>query len=128
MNKQELFEKVANHLIGQNKRSIDDSGKCKYRGNDGTSCSIGCLIPDDLYTPFIEGLTVFDMVYDNDNFPSFSSCGKLRHIFQRLEIFPHNFELLIFLQTCHDSYEPEQWLQELRKIAIKFKLDANFIR
>lgn len=50
---QEIYDKVLNHLVKQGKKSIDSY--CKYRGPDNTSCAVGCLIPDDEYTPELEG-------------------------------------------------------------------------
>lgn len=55
MNNQEVFDKVATHLFTQGKRATDSLGACVYRGPNGTSCAVGCLIPDELYHPGIEG-------------------------------------------------------------------------
>jgi hypothetical protein len=53
---QETFDFVITHLRKQGKRATQGGGKeCAYRGDDGTSCAIGCLIPDNIYDPEIEG-------------------------------------------------------------------------
>lgn len=33
-----------------------DGGGCEYRTDDNRKCAVGCLIPDNLYAPQIEGL------------------------------------------------------------------------
>jgi hypothetical protein len=32
--------------------------RCSYRTTDGAKCAVGCLIPDDLYDPRIEGKSI----------------------------------------------------------------------
>lgn len=51
---QEVFDKVAVHLLTQKQKSILAFG-CAYRGEDGRKCAAGVLIPDDQYTPQMEG-------------------------------------------------------------------------
>jgi hypothetical protein len=48
MTKQEIFDKVAAHLLTQRRQSVNDcSGACVYRSPEGLKCAAGCLIPDD---------------------------------------------------------------------------------
>lgn len=57
---QQIFEQVVTHLLTQKIRAISAGGNCVYRA--GTSkCAVGCLIPDDIYDPLIEGRTVQDV-------------------------------------------------------------------
>lgn len=54
MNRQEIFDKVATHLIAQGKQSLIDDGEideqfCAYRDLNGAMCAAGCLIPDAEY-------------------------------------------------------------------------------
>ena len=52
MNAQELFDKVLAHsrtMTEKSQRSED--GRCMYRDGKGGECFIGCLLPDDKYTP-----------------------------------------------------------------------------
>jgi hypothetical protein len=61
MTDQEIFDKVALHLLSYAKqgfKSVDDRG-CLYRNGEGLSCAVGCLIPDDLYDPVIEHHPIF---------------------------------------------------------------------
>ena len=34
MNKQEVFDKIVNHMLTQKARAVDDLGTCMYRGNE----------------------------------------------------------------------------------------------
>lgn len=61
MNKQEVFNIVSNHLMTQGERAMSEiEGKmqCVYRAPDGKKCAAGCLIPDHLYHPRMEGKNV----------------------------------------------------------------------
>lgn len=51
MSLQSLFDDVANHLLNQSKKSVNDLGDPACRGVDGTMCAVGCLIPDELFDP-----------------------------------------------------------------------------
>lgn len=55
MTNQEIFDKVATHLLSQGKRSALGGVGCAYRGDGGLQCAIGCLIPDELYRYELEG-------------------------------------------------------------------------
>jgi hypothetical protein len=55
--KQKVFDTVVAHLRKQQTISRFENGKgCAYRGPNGTSCAVGCLIPDELYSATIEEL------------------------------------------------------------------------
>ncbi len=63
----ELSEKIRDHLTKQKARAVADVAnttgdpmgepvsRCRYRGENGTMCAVGCLIPDERYRPEIEG-------------------------------------------------------------------------
>jgi len=56
---QSIWEKIANHLLQQGKQSLSGkTGTCAYHGNDGLKCAIGVLIPENQYSPNIEGQEV----------------------------------------------------------------------
>jgi len=54
MTPQEIFDKVAEHLFTQGVPSINGRGQCVYRGQNGTSCAVGVLIPDEDYRPSMD--------------------------------------------------------------------------
>ena len=107
MTKQEIFDKVAVHLVAQNERSWDYN-TCLYRGPNGLKCAVGCLIPDNEYTPEMETKSaqfVLPMLSDKTLSNSFE-----------LE------EMLSNLQRLHDGWTPEHWPQKLRDIAKEYGL------
>ena len=58
MTKQAIMDKVALHLITQGEASMSyGGGSCLYRGQDGKTCAIGCLIEDAAYSGEMEGDT-----------------------------------------------------------------------
>lgn len=72
MSLQEIFDFVKEALIKQGKPSIDESGKCMYRGADNCKCAAGHLIPDDKYNPKFEGwgcsvTSVFEAIGNPDD-------------------------------------------------------------
>lgn len=105
--KQEHFDKVANHLLTQNKKALDKTGKCVYRAPDGTKCAIGCLIPDELYSPKLESRLVFQDIFDP--------------IFGHLTYEERN--MLDDLQHVHDKSNVENWKEDLRNLANRWNLE-----
>lgn len=123
LSKQEVFDKVARHLILQNAQSVkkysDGDGvmsppACAYRGEGGLKCAAGCLIPDELYSRDMEG-TMFSLIWESDN--------RLQELF--------NFStsvLVTDLQILHDHPSgPSFWPDRLRNLAIKHKLDSKVV-
>jgi hypothetical protein len=123
MNKQELFDKVASHLLKQNKRAAtyDGRGACRYRTDDGLMCAAGCLIPDELYDKVgMEGLAVHSMLRATP-----ALCSHLGLPSEPSELMnDERLELLTALQGIHDGCEPEYWPYRLRHIAYDHHLDT----
>lgn len=59
---QATFDHVLQHMRKQRKRSMKDD-QCAYRGESGTMCAVGCLLPDYAYNSIIEGLPVSRLPY-----------------------------------------------------------------
>ena len=109
MNNQQAFTIVARHLLAQNSASVDTGGdNCLYRGTDNKKCAIGCLIPDELYTRDMEGMTVKSLL------TKFSTLGQL---FKDLSP-----SMLVDLQDIHDYRQVESWKTELQKLAATLNL------
>ena len=53
MTQQQIFDKVATHLLTQGAKSMMGD-TCRYRGSNGAKCAVGCLIKDDHYDPILE--------------------------------------------------------------------------
>ena len=117
MNQQEIFDKVATHLIAQGKRSLGwGADYCAYRGDDGTMCAAGCLIPDDEYKPQFEGIPWVSIAND---VPSFLDAPDEDH------------DLIDSLQLVHDDENywetPETLKDALRDVANCYGLSADVL-
>lgn len=104
MTRQEIFDKVKAHLLKQNARSTGASGSCRYRGEHGRMCAVGCLISDAKYRTAMEGHAARDL-------RSWLSMPS-----------PRTLALLDNLQDVHDGYEPRLWSIELADVAKRFGL------
>lgn len=125
MTNQEMFDKVTVHLLTQNwpstpkpyyPESREKDYTCSYRGhmNGGVQlkCAIGCLIPDELYDPKIEG----------HGFRGLEQFPALKELFAGVDV-----NLGDDLQRLHDIYEPWEWKNRLRTIARSHKLSPAII-
>lgn len=104
-----VFDTVAEHLLKQGKRCVGDTtdaNSCMYRNNEGLKCAAGCLIPDDKYTPDIEGKNWNCLAVKNK--VSYNCCI-----------------LICDLQDIHDGWPPELWLNELHALADARNLDTS---
>jgi len=108
VNRQEVFDKVATHLLTQKRKSMGSSNLCMYRGPNGLKCAIGCLIPDDLYNKSIE--------YSNSfNLPV--------HILDYIGVKERSDRYFLSnLQRIHDNHEPPMWKHKLKEFADYYKL------
>jgi hypothetical protein len=111
MSIKQIINKVGNHLLKQNAKSIDSDNACRYRGDNGMSCAIGCLLPDEMYDPLIEGKGVVSDILK----------ARLKHVVgvknsSRIQ----KLTLLGELQNLHDMYFVEHWPEELAKLKIEY--------
>lgn len=89
---QSIYDTVLAHLRTQGEHAYE-SGRCAYRTRSGQKCAVGCLIPDDVYTPEIEGNAVSAAPKAAvDLFDALEVCGLL----------PFK-DLLSDLQHAHDA-------------------------
>lgn len=102
MNRQEVFDKVATHLLTQMKKSMDDDN-CLYRGPRGLRCAIGCLIPHELIKPSINTKIVNEL-----------PLKILRRIGVQTD---EDIEFLRQLQRIHDREVPDNWKLKLYNFA-----------
>ncbi|RWB08804.1 MAG: hypothetical protein EOQ39_18675 [Mesorhizobium sp.] len=109
MTNQDIFDKVAAHLLTQNAQAREPiSGHCAYRGANSMVCAVGCLIPDDKYYPEMEGKGPSDLHEVYGLFPD------------------ESIDLLNELQMVHDHYDTHEWKDQLYAVARKFDLHAKF--
>lgn len=115
MNRQEVFNKVANHLLKQNAKSLNDDG-CAYRGDKGMMCAIGCLIPDDKYTPGIENISAFSAYEPGKDEVERQILHDILHEVLGAES-REDFDFLDDLQVIHDTASVGIWITELQQFA-----------
>lgn len=128
---QEIFDRVAQHLMQQGQKSLTlDGDRCAYRDPRGLRCAAGILIPDDLYHPDMEKCRVLtddeldgclrsgDMVYYNE---AKRICEALRAGGVRGE---EAFKMVRQLQVVHDHFRPIGWRETLFAIADRYQLST----
>jgi len=104
---QQVFEQVANHLLTQNSKSINQDGNCVYKNENGLKCAAGSLIHEDEY---------------NSNWEDkFWSC-----VARDMGIVNHN-TLITDLQNIHDTNKPDEWLDELTSLGNEYNLNITFL-
>lgn len=115
MNKQEIYDKVYNHLLKQGCAAIEDC-YCRYRTSSGNMCAIGCMIPDEMYDSKMEGDDI-RMVLENfenvSNFFKVESSDDVKFLKELQRA--HDFEL--------DVYGIEGWKRAMRRIALRYNLE-----
>jgi hypothetical protein len=114
MTKQEVFDYVSNHLLTQNKRSVQGYDACAYRGDNNTSCAIGCMIKNNEYLPTMEGLNISQLLHKENINPSLKA-----------RLLPHE-NLLCSLQVIHDMHRSNLWKVKLTTLANEQNLTINF--
>ena len=112
---QEIFNQVADHLMKQGRKSLlmtdNYTALCAYRGADGASCAVGCLISDDFYSEELEGggiMAAVQVALHNSGVPIIDDTF---------------LSLLCQLQNVHDKCEPSRWADDLHVVAMKFGLE-----
>lgn len=111
---QQVYDTVARHIIAQKTAAVSGY-TCRYRTPHGRKCAIGCLIPDDMYDPRMEGYGI-------------------RHFMQEFPgvLPPVDSDLLEALQSAHDinlgHHSFSDWARRMQIIATKWELDSAIIR
>ena len=111
MTLQEIFTKVARHLLTQKVKSFGSDAGCLYRGPNGTSCAVGCLIQEEHYDPELEGNVVNALSVQD----SLNASG--------IQVTPETIHLLEELQLLHDESQPETWPTDLAELAQELGLE-----
>lgn len=119
-NAQKLIAHIRSFLAVQDEASVDARGGCLYRGENSTRCAVGCIIPDEIYAPKMEGHSFRVVIND---FPSL-----LEYLSNHWEI-PNQLltEILIECQLIHDL-TPElgnnnHWWQDFTQLMEKYAND-----
>lgn len=126
MEKQEIFDKVATHLLTQNKRAHDGSS-CVYRAPDGCKCAAGILVSDEDYSPSMEGIPWPESEKDIEAFKKIAGGRRMVGLVAEKI---GNPKLVLRLQDIHDGGGPEgllAWRGKLKDLASKENLDASVL-
>ena len=117
---QQTFEHVVKHLFKQGRRSYSDASGCLYKGPNNTSCAVGCLIPDDVYSTGMEGKPYGNTSNLFDHYPVLT------------KVMPKHTYLLRSLQKVHDGnsvWKNEKLMRDvLRDVGKAHKLKISFLR
>jgi len=119
MTMQEIFTKVAKHLLGQNEKAEVPAG-CRYRmkiGKRTLRCAIGCLIPDEIYDRKMEGAGIGTLLA----FPGMEELFGIgpggKNDQKKMHVFLYD------LQEVHDEAPISQWKKELERQADHYDLE-----
>lgn len=94
MDRQEVINKVWKHFVTDGEPYSTCDGACAYRGDKGTKCAVGLLIPDDKYKPS----------YDADALAIKKLVLRHPEVKEILGISSEDDVLFLSeLQRCHDS-------------------------
>ena len=122
MNNQEAFNKIWERAKDRREAFDDFEGSCMYRcrisEEETIACFVGALIPDELYDPAIERLSVKDLVDLTDN--------DLYKVLKPIADFLGGVDVK-FLSKCqniHDAYNPREWEGKLRAVAKEWDLEV----
>jgi hypothetical protein len=122
MTDQELFDKVATHLLTQGKKAQDLVPViCRYKTDDGLKCAVGCLIPDELYSTDLEGCALCQPHDD------FGKVDRLKRVLITVGIASQQFNMLAELQNIHDYQDAESWRFRLGDFARHHKLKEDIL-
>lgn len=114
---QKIFDYVSEHLIKQGQRAVDNYNNCQYCSEQETSCAVGCLLPDSVYNPSLEGRVVQEL-------PGYIE-DKEFGVFLL-----NNMELLKELQNAHDSFfkDTDVLRKQLNVVATLFNLNTEVLK
>lgn len=119
MTNQEIFDKVATHLLMQGKKSMNDRGECVYRNAAGRKCAVGCLIPEELYSNEFEGAS-----------PS-GTGAKTTRLWEALSAagldYTQHAGFLWELQCIHDEQGVDEWRNGLLRVALHRDLSTTVL-
>ena len=97
----DIYSQVRTHLLTQKAKSTSPENTCVYRSPLGYKCAVGCLIPDEDYSPIMEGIGVVSKA-DGHGF----------------------WGLLKVLQHVHDVYDTFEWEAKLGQVAKQFGFEV----
>lgn len=122
----QVFTRVRDHLLEQNAQSVSEADytACAYRGRNGLSCAVGCLIGDDYYRPEFEGLAFALLPQEQDyNGDARRRRAGLLQALVASGVPVENRQVTLMLgelQRVHDEVDPAAWPAHLNEVGIKY--------
>ncbi len=138
MDAQQIFDAAVGHLLRQNEKAqiVGHWAKyCGYRGQNGTKCAVGALIPDELYDARFEEQGICDVIWGHSDYeaypiygetPAYNKHAHLGHVLGQVGIGVEDQQLLSDLQEVHDELEVDEWPKGLRDVAEAYGLKWTF--
>lgn len=106
---QELYARVANHMLMQFERCIGEDGFPAYR-NGSLKGPVGFVLKDDAYSPLLEGeCSIEEPVVEALRRSGIRGKDSLR--------------MMLGFQLIHDEVPVEQWRAKIRKLGQMFELN-----
>ena len=108
MNKQQIFDKVLNHLRKQGVAAVDtETGACLYRTKENYKCAIGCLIPDELYKTEMEQKSCRKIIHRSIALQKYLDINEKNQDIDFLEAMQnaHDTELVISFEAFNSAME-----------------------
>ena len=138
MNLQEIYNKIKQHLLSQNERSIasvpsihddEEHDICAYRSDDGNlKCAVGVLISDESYHTNLEDKSFYTPLVASALAKSGIDTGAYVHGVSELSFDDWINEspdraLLNGAQAIHDTVEVDGWQDAMERLAESLGLD-----
>jgi len=111
ISRQAIFDSVVTQMLAQKRKSMI-GGKCKYRGENGLKCAVGCVLPDEVYTPDLE-VGISGLIAKLKK--RYGDCEMVREMWR-------DEDLLRSLQRVHDYQPPKSWYERFGLVAYKYGL------
>lgn len=125
MDNQEIFNVVSAHLLKQACKATDDDdgdGSCLYRAPYGRACAVGCLIPDSLYSPSMEGPALKSGEVGGTPYSEKRKVAQVWTALATIGVTQDSKALLYRLQLVHDFMCDYNWENQLHEVADDFGL------
>jgi hypothetical protein len=118
LDKEISFQEVADYAVGkileQGCASVNSVNQCQYRGEGGTKCAIGHLIPDSDYLPLLDSSCgvrasrVIEQLYKGDKISTRAVfLDQLQKTHDRANVgnFGENTFIELFRKKAHQFYD-----------------------
>ena len=135
LTRQEIFDRVADHLLRQNAQSRQEAESCygtptmhcMYRAG-GLKCGVGCLIRDEDYSPIMEGASAAGLDPGKTALSAQPGTQVLRAALINAGIdVDQDWLLLRRLQMVHDNFGTWEWPEMLATVGREEGLSTRVI-